>query len=72
MESGNPEMYSQALTTCRRLFESTAVELFIKYFPNYTNKTYKTKSGVEIDVSGDHYKKNKLSAVIEKLEDKNL
>ena len=69
LESGNPEMYSQALTTCRRLFESTAVELFIKYFPNYTNKTYKTKSGVEIDVSGDHYK-NKLSAVIEKLEDK--
>ena len=36
LESGNPEMYSQALTTCRRLFESTAVELFIKYFPNYT------------------------------------
>lgn len=69
LESGNPEMYSQALTTCRRLFKSTADELFIKYFPNYTNKIYKTKSGKEIDVSGDHYK-NKLSAVIEKLEDK--
>lgn len=69
LESGNPEMYSQALTTCRRLFESTTVELFVKYFPNYTHKIYKTKSGVEIDVSGDHYK-NKLSAVIEKLEDK--
>ena len=34
INSGNPEMYSQALTTCRRLFESTAVELFSKqYFP---------------------------------------
>lgn len=30
---------------------------------------YRTKSGKEIDVSGDHYK-NKLSAVIEKLEKK--
>ena len=69
LDSDNPEMYSQALTTCRRLFESVAVELFDKYFPEYTNKTYKTKSGKEIDVSGDHYK-NKLSAVIEKLEDK--
>lgn len=69
LDSDNPEMYSQALTTCRRLFESVAVELFDKYFPKYTNKTYKTKSGKEIDVSGDHYK-NKLSAVIETLEDK--
>lgn len=64
LDSGNPEMYSQALTTCRRLFESVAVELFAIYFPNY-----KTKSGKEIDVSGDHYK-NKFSAIIEKLEDK--
>ena len=69
INSGNPELYSQALTTCRRLFESTAVELFSKNFPDYKGKTYKTKSGVEIDVSGNHYK-NKLSAVIEKLEGK--
>lgn len=71
INSGNPEMYSQALTTCRRLFESTAVELFSKHFPNYKDKVYKTKSGAEIDVSGNHYK-NKLSAVIEKLEDKSM
>ena len=63
INSGNPEMYSQALTTCRRLFESTAVELFSKHFPDYKDKVYKTKSGAEIDVSGNHYK-NKLSAVI--------
>ena len=69
IDSGNTEMYSQALTTCRRLFESVAVELFNKYFPDYKEKMYKTKSGKDIDVSGDHYK-NKISAVIEKLEDK--
>ena len=69
IDSGNPEMYSQALTTCRRLFESVAVELFNKYFPDYNEKLYTTKSGKDIDISGDHYK-NKLSAVIEKLEDK--
>lgn len=70
VSSGNPEMYSQALTSCRRLFESTATELFAKHFPDYSEKTYKTKSGKEIDVSGDHYI-NKLSAVIETLQDKN-
>lgn len=69
INTDNPELYSQALTTCRRLFENTAVELFNKHFPDYQEKTYKTKSGKEIDVSGDHYK-NKLSAVIEKLEEK--
>ena len=71
INSGNPEMYSQALTTCRRLYESTAVELFSKHFPDYKDKVYKTKSGAEIDVSGNQYK-NKLSAVIEKLEDKSM
>lgn len=71
INSENPEMYSQALTTCRRLFESIAVELFSKHFPDYKDKVYKTKSGAEIDVSGNHYK-NKLSAVIEKLEDKSM
>lgn len=69
VNSNNPELYSQALTTCRRLFEDTAKELFDKYFPEYKDKMFKTKSGIEIDVSGDHCK-NKLSAVIEKLEDK--
>lgn len=69
LDSDNSEMYSQALTTCRRLFECTATELFKKYYPDFEGKTYLTKSGKEIDVSGDHYK-NKLSAVIEHLEDK--
>lgn len=69
INSDNPELYSQALTTCRRLFENTANELFGKYYPEYKERMFKTKSGKEIDVSGDHYK-NKLSAVIEKLENK--
>ena len=69
INSENPELYSQALTTCRRLFENVSVELFEKHFPNFTDKYYKTKWGKEIDVSGDHYK-NKLSAVIEILENK--
>ena len=71
INSDNPEMYSQALTTCRRLLENTAEELFDKHFPNYTEKMYKTKSGKEIDVSGDHYL-NKLSAVVERLQNKSL
>ncbi len=69
INSDNPELYSQALTTCRRLFGDVAEELFKINFPNYKEKMYKTKSGKEIDVSGEHYK-NKLSAVIEKLQDK--
>lgn len=69
INSDNPELYSQVLTTCRRLFENTSKELFEQYFPEYKDRMYKTKSGKEIDVSGAHFK-NKLSAVIETLEGK--
>lgn len=69
INSNNPELYSQALTTCRRLFVDISKELFNKHFPNYTQTTYKTKSGKEIDITGEHYK-NMLSAVIEKLQEK--
>lgn len=41
INSENPELYSQALTTCRRLFEGTAKELFEKYFPEYGEKNIK-------------------------------
>jgi len=71
INSDNPELFSQALTTCRRLFENTSTELFNKYFPEYSDKKYVTKSGKEIDISGDHYI-NKLSAVIEVLQDKSV
>lgn len=69
MEDGNPERYSQVLTSCRRLWEDTAKQLFTELLPDYRDKTYKTKSGKEIDVSGDHYN-NKLFAVIEELQGK--
>lgn len=64
MEDGNPEQYSQVLTSCRRLWESIAKQLFDELLPSYKDKIYKTKSGIEIDISGDHYN-NKLSAIIE-------
>jgi hypothetical protein len=69
MEDGNPERYSQVLTSCRRLWEDTAKQLFCEVLPDYKEKTFKTKTGKEIDVSGDHYN-NKLSAVIEVLQAK--
>lgn len=69
MDNGNPEQYSQVLTTCRRLWQDTAEQLFERHLPNYTESKYKTKSGKEIDVSGDHYN-NKMSAVIETLQNK--
>ena len=69
MEDGNPERYAQVLTSCRRLWTETAKSLFVEILPNYTEKTFKTKSGKYIDVSGDH-DNNKLSAVIETLQSK--
>lgn len=69
MEDGNPERYSQVLTSCRRLWEDTARQLFAELLPDYKEKTFKTKTGKEIDVSGDLYN-NKLSAVIETLQRK--
>ncbi len=69
MEDGNPERYSQVLTSCRRLWEDVAKRLFEEVLPDYKEKVFKTKAGVEIDVSGDHYN-NKLSAVIETLQTK--
>lgn len=55
MEDGNPERYSQVLTSCRRLWEDIAKQLFNDLLPDHKEKTFKTKSGKEIDVSGDHY-----------------
>ena len=69
MEDGNPEHYAQVLTSCRRLWAETAKTLFEEVLPNYIDKTFKTKSGTNIDVTGDH-DNNKLSAVIETLQAK--
>lgn len=69
MEDGNPEHYAQVLTSCRRLWSDVAKQLFSEVFPDYTSKTFKTASGKEIDITGDH-DNNKLSAVIETLQSK--
>lgn len=69
MENENPEVYAQVLTSCRRLWSEFAKTLFIEVLPNYHEKTYKTVSGRDIDISGDH-DNNKLSAVIETLQSK--
>lgn len=69
LEDGNPERYAQVLTSCRRLWSETAKTLFDSVLPNYSQKVFKTKSGKEIDISGDH-DNNKLSAVIETLQTK--
>lgn len=65
----NPEHYSQVLTTCRRLWKEIADSIFDSVFSNYPEKVFKSKTGKEIDVSGDHYN-NKLSAVIEIMQSK--
>lgn len=69
MEDGNPERYSQVLTSCRRLWSDTAKALIAEVLPEYTESQFKTASGKMIDVSGDH-DNNKLSAVIETLQAK--
>ena len=69
MEDGNSERYAQVLTSCRRLWSETARKLFDEILPDFTDKKFKTKSGKEIDISGDH-DNNKLSAVIETLQAK--
>lgn len=69
INSDNKENFSQALTTCRKLYDVIAKDLFSKLFPNNPEKKYKTLSGKEIDISGDHTL-NQLSAVIETLEKK--
>ncbi len=69
MEDENPERYSQAITSCRRLWAETAKQLFDEVFPKYSEKTFKTKSGKIIDISGEHFN-NKLSAIIETLQGK--
>ncbi len=69
MEDGNPERYAQVLTSCRRLWSDTAKVLFDQVLPNYDNQKFRTKSGKEIDITGDHIN-NKLSAVIETLQPK--
>ena len=69
VEGDNSERYAQVLTSCRRLWSEMAKHLFSEVFPNYQGTKYKTLSGEEKDISGDH-DNNKLFAVIEELQKK--
>lgn len=71
MRNDNKEMYSQTLSTCRRLYHDLITNLFELVSPKVDGHLFKTKSGKEIDVSGEHFN-NKLSAIIETLEDKTV
>ena len=71
IKSDNSEVYSQTLTTCRRLYQELITNLFERVSPKVIGKLFKTKSGKEIDVSGEHFN-NKLSAIIETLEEKTV
>lgn len=67
MEDGNPERYAQVITSCRRLWSETAKILFTEVLPEHHGNSFKTLSGKDIDVSGDH-DNNKLAAIIETLQ----
>ena len=69
IEDENPEHYAQVITSCRRLWVETAKLLFSEVLPDYHGNVFKTKTGKEIDISGDH-DINQLSAVIEILQPK--
>jgi hypothetical protein len=64
LSSQNSESWSQALTSCRRVFQEISEALFNSKFPNYKEKTYMTKSNKNLNISGDNYL-NKLYAVID-------
>lgn len=60
LSSSNPESWSQAVTSCRRVFQEISNSLY----KGPLDKPYTTKSGKPLDVSGDHYL-NRLYATID-------
>lgn len=64
--SGNPESWSQALSSCRRVFQELSDALFSQSIGIITDVAYKTKSGKELDISGMKYQ-NRLFAVVDNL-----
>ncbi|MFZ2470465.1 MAG: hypothetical protein WAW52_00850 [Methanothrix sp.] len=60
LSSTNPESWSQAVTSCRRVFEEISNSLYSGSLDN----PYLTQSGKTLDVSGNHYQ-NRLYATID-------
>ncbi len=65
LSSDNPESWSQALTSCRRVFQEVSDALFDNIAISKT-EPYKANSGKVLDVSGNNYK-NRLFAVVDKI-----
>jgi len=63
LKSNEPESWSQAVLTCRRLIKGLADELY----KHPIDQPFTTKSGKKLDVSGDKYK-NRLFAFIDEKE----
>ena len=60
LTSDNPESWSQALTSCRRVFQEVSDALFEHMNIGEKSALYKTTSGKVLDVSGDNYKNRTL------------
>jgi len=67
LSSANPESWSQALTSCRRVFQELSDALFERCCKSGKEKSYTTLSGKVLDVSGENYL-NRLFAVVDSLE----
>jgi len=66
LSSDNPESWSQALTSCRRVFQEVSDALFDHMAISKKTEPYKTKSGKVLDLSGDNYK-NRLFAIVDRI-----
>lgn len=66
LSSDNPESWSQALTSCRRVFQEVSEALFENMAIGKKTEPYKANSGKVLDVSGDNYK-NRLFAIVDKI-----
>lgn len=62
LSSTNPESWSQAVTSCRRVFQEVSNSLY----KDPLDKPYTAKSGKILDVSGDNYL-NRLYATVDKI-----
>lgn len=67
LSSTNTESWSQALTSCRRVFQEIADALFNITFKDYKDQIYITKSKKSLNITGDNYL-NRIYAVIDDIQ----
>ena len=64
LKEKDEESYSQASTSCRKLLREFADDMFLKLYPDFSDKKITLKSGKELDITGDHYI-NRIYAIID-------